>query len=222
MDAAVRGVAIANLYLLRRHSHTAPDTGPALEVVGDLVARRKVKRLANRSHRRVHEHLAGPRSSQTCVDTRTHIAATYHFRYGDKIQFARRSLTPTMHSTMQAPVPARAILFGRRLSAICLERFGKGRRMSQRGNVVSDSPVAVHSGNAYASQDAGRALAAAIAKARGRAGLTQEEVAQRMRTTQSNIARLEAGRTIPSTRTLTKFADAIGARLKITFERSGQ
>jgi DNA-binding transcriptional regulator YiaG len=38
------------------------------------------------------------------------------------------------------------------------------------------------------------ALAAAIAAARGRAGLTQAEVAQRMQTTQSNIARLEAGR----------------------------
>lgn len=66
------------------------------------------------------------------------------------------------------------------------------------------------------------ALAEAIAKARGLAGLTQEEVAQRMRTTQSNIARLEAGRTIPSTRTLKKFAAAIGARLNITFERSEQ
>ena len=62
------------------------------------------------------------------------------------------------------------------------------------------------------------ALAAAIAEARGRAGLTQEEVAQRMHTTQSNIARLEAGRTTPSTRTLEKFADAVGARLKISFE----
>lgn len=62
------------------------------------------------------------------------------------------------------------------------------------------------------------ALAAAIAEARGRAGLTQEEVAQRMHTTQSNIARLEAGRTTPSTRTLEKFAEAVGARLKISFE----
>jgi len=62
------------------------------------------------------------------------------------------------------------------------------------------------------------ALAAAIAEARGRAGPTQEEVAQRMHTTQSNIARLEAGRTTPSTRTLEKFADAVGARLKISFE----
>ena len=62
------------------------------------------------------------------------------------------------------------------------------------------------------------ALAAAIAEARGKAGLTQEEVAQRMHTTQSNIARLEAGRTTPSTRTLGKFAEAVGTRLKITFE----
>jgi transcriptional regulator with XRE-family HTH domain len=62
------------------------------------------------------------------------------------------------------------------------------------------------------------ALAAAIAEARGRAGLTQEEVAQLMHTTQSNIARLEAGRTTPSTRTLERFAEAVGARLKISFE----
>lgn len=76
------------------------------------------------------------------------------------------------------------------------------------------------SGDLSASLDVEHALAEAIAKARGRAGLTQEEVAQRMQTTQSNIARLEAGRTIPSTRTLKKFAAAIGARLNITFERT--
>jgi ribosome-binding protein aMBF1 (putative translation factor) len=62
------------------------------------------------------------------------------------------------------------------------------------------------------------ALAEAIADARSRAGLTQAEVAERMHTTQSNIARLEAGRTTPSTRTLEKFAEAIGAKLKISFE----
>ena len=62
------------------------------------------------------------------------------------------------------------------------------------------------------------ALASAIAAARSKAGLTQAEVAQRMQTTQSNIARLEAGRTRPSTRTLEKFAEAVGARLKISFE----
>ncbi len=64
-------------------------------------------------------------------------------------------------------------------------------------------------------------LAAAIADARGRAGLTQAEVAERMHTTQSNIARMEAGRTTPSTRTLEKFAEAVGAKLKISFDTVG-
>lgn len=73
--------------------------------------------------------------------------------------------------------------------------------------------------DAYDALEEEFALAAAIAEARGRAGLTQEEVAQRMQTTQSNIARLEAGRTTPSTRTLERFAEAIGARLKISFEQ---
>ncbi len=70
---------------------------------------------------------------------------------------------------------------------------------------------------AYDALEAEFALAAAIAEARGRAGLTQQEVAQRMHTTQSNIARLEAGRTTPSTRTLEKFAEAVGTKLKISF-----
>jgi ribosome-binding protein aMBF1 (putative translation factor) len=65
------------------------------------------------------------------------------------------------------------------------------------------------------------ALAAAIAEARCKAGLTQEEVAKRMHTTQSNVARLESGRTTPSTRTLEKFAQAVGAKLKISFEPIG-
>jgi ribosome-binding protein aMBF1 (putative translation factor) len=92
-------------------------------------------------------------------------------------------------------------------------------------DVDARSDLRVHGGASIrralsASPDEEHALAEAIAKARGRAGLTQEEVAQRMQTTQSNIARLEAGRTIPSTRTLKKFAAAIGARLNITFERT--
>jgi ribosome-binding protein aMBF1 (putative translation factor) len=62
------------------------------------------------------------------------------------------------------------------------------------------------------------ALAAAVAKARIHAGLSQAELARRMKTTQSTIARLESGRGRPSTRTLDRFARATGHRLKITFE----
>jgi transcriptional regulator with XRE-family HTH domain len=62
------------------------------------------------------------------------------------------------------------------------------------------------------------ALAHVIALARIEAGLTQDEVAQRMWTTQGNIARVEAGRSSPSAKTLEKFALAVGARLTIAFE----
>ena len=41
------------------------------------------------------------------------------------------------------------------------------------------------------------ALAAEVAKARSRAGLSQAELARRMKTTQSTIARLESGRGKP-------------------------
>ena len=62
------------------------------------------------------------------------------------------------------------------------------------------------------------ALTRALIKARSRAGLTQQEVAQRMKTTQAVIARLESGGSMPSTRTLERFAKATGSRLRITFE----
>jgi ribosome-binding protein aMBF1 (putative translation factor) len=61
-------------------------------------------------------------------------------------------------------------------------------------------------------------LSAAMIEARARAGLTQEQVAQRMKTTQAVVARLEGGGSMPSTRTLEKFARATGTRLKIIFE----
>lgn len=64
-------------------------------------------------------------------------------------------------------------------------------------------------------------LAAALIEARARAGLTQEQVAQRMNTTQAVVARLEGGGSMPSTRTLEKYAKATGTRLKISFEPEG-
>ncbi len=63
------------------------------------------------------------------------------------------------------------------------------------------------------------ALAASLIKARIQAGLTQEEVAARMGTTQSAVARLEGGKSLPSTATLIRFARATGTRLRLSFER---
>jgi transcriptional regulator with XRE-family HTH domain len=62
------------------------------------------------------------------------------------------------------------------------------------------------------------ALARAVIAARVTAGLTQEQLAHRMDTTQSVIARLESGRTRPSTQTLQRLATATGTRLTISFE----
>ncbi|MBV9736443.1 MAG: helix-turn-helix transcriptional regulator [Acidisphaera sp.] len=62
------------------------------------------------------------------------------------------------------------------------------------------------------------ALASALIEARGRAEMTQEQVARAMGTTQTAIARLESGKSMPSTRTLQRFAEATGTRLRIRFE----
>lgn len=62
-------------------------------------------------------------------------------------------------------------------------------------------------------------LARELIAARARAGLTQSELAERMHTTQSNIARLESGRTLPSMRTLARYAEATGSRTVVRLER---
>jgi ribosome-binding protein aMBF1 (putative translation factor) len=72
--------------------------------------------------------------------------------------------------------------------------------------------------DAYDALEEEFSLAAALIEARTRAGLSQEEVARRMDTKQTVIARLESGRTMPSTRTLKRFADATGTTLKISFD----
>jgi ribosome-binding protein aMBF1 (putative translation factor) len=71
---------------------------------------------------------------------------------------------------------------------------------------------------AYNALEGEFSLAAALIQARAHAGLTQEQLAERMHTTQAVIARLESGRVKPSTRTLERLAAATGMRLRISFE----
>jgi transcriptional regulator with XRE-family HTH domain len=70
---------------------------------------------------------------------------------------------------------------------------------------------------AYAELETEFALAREMIEARTRAGLTQDELASRMETSRTVIARLESGRCLPSTRTLKRFAAATGSRLAISF-----
>ena len=59
-------------------------------------------------------------------------------------------------------------------------------------------------------------LASQLLKARTRAGLTQDAVAERMGTTKSAISRLEgSGKHAPSLTTLQKYAQAVGCNLQV-------
>ncbi len=58
-------------------------------------------------------------------------------------------------------------------------------------------------------------FSAELLRARLRAGLSQAELAQRMGTSQSAIARLESGQTLPSTKTLLRFAQATGSKVEL-------
>lgn len=58
-------------------------------------------------------------------------------------------------------------------------------------------------------------ISAELLKARLRAGLSQAELAARMGTSQSAIARLESGQTLPSTKTLLRFAEATESKIHV-------
>ena len=64
----------------------------------------------------------------------------------------------------------------------------------------------------YEAQSAEFTMTRELIAARSRAGLTQGEIAQRMGTTQSVIARLEGGKRQPSMRTVQRYAEATGCR----------
>jgi DNA-binding XRE family transcriptional regulator len=59
-----------------------------------------------------------------------------------------------------------------------------------------------------------------LLKARARAGLTQDAVAERMGTTKSAVSKLEsAGKHAPSLSTLKRYAQAVGCELQIKLVR---
>lgn len=64
-------------------------------------------------------------------------------------------------------------------------------------------------------------MARALIEARTKAGLSQAQLARRMKTSQSYIARIEGGTVRPSTDALERFAQATQTRLRITFEPQG-
>lgn len=61
-------------------------------------------------------------------------------------------------------------------------------------------------------------IASALISARTQARMTQEDVARKMDTSQSYIAKLEGGTVSPTIKALKRYAEATGSRLKIVFE----
>lgn len=61
-------------------------------------------------------------------------------------------------------------------------------------------------------------LASALISARAQADMTQQDVAEKMETSQSYIAKLEGGTVSPTMKALKRYAAATGSRLKIVFE----
>lgn len=58
-------------------------------------------------------------------------------------------------------------------------------------------------------------LARELIKARTKAKMTQAQVARRMGTTQSVVARIESGQNAPNLKTLEKYARAVGRRIEV-------
>lgn len=73
----------------------------------------------------------------------------------------------------------------------------------------------------YAEADAEFAMIEALVRARTSANLSQAELARRIGTTQSAIARLESGGVSPSLSTLRKYAEATGTKLEINLVPAG-
>ena len=69
----------------------------------------------------------------------------------------------------------------------------------------------------YAKADADYRLIEELIRVRMEAKLTQSELALKIGTTQSAVARLEGGKVSPSVSTLRRYAEATGHQLKVSF-----
>ena len=90
--------------------------------------------------------------------------------------------------------------------------------MSKRAtwtDVKAKRPLSDEGSAAYADEARISAFRELVYRLRAEAGLTQAELADRMGTTQSAIARMEGGGTRPTLETLEKVAVAVGSELVV-------
>ena len=82
-------------------------------------------------------------------------------------------------------------------------------------DIKAQRPLTDEGRDAYEDEARISAFRAMVYRLRVEAGLTQAELAQRMGTTQSAIARMEGGGARPTLETLEKLAAAVGAELVV-------
>ncbi len=68
---------------------------------------------------------------------------------------------------------------------------------------------------AYAELEEEFLIAKALIKARKSAKLTQKQVAERMGTTQSVVARMESGKPLPSLKSVARYAAAVNSKIEL-------
>lgn len=90
--------------------------------------------------------------------------------------------------------------------------MGKRIEEKHREMLVGDPEYA----QAFADMEEEFQLVRELIKARIKSGLTQKQLAEKMGTTQSSVARLESGSSLPSLRSLKKYAYATGSKIKIS------
>lgn len=145
------------------------------------------------------------------------------------IQTLDTSKTPKAgEARITAPVLARADLekIARQIEAIqATQDAGKGKSKRVRGVspkpfLVPVQPLKPASPPKDITASSPAQIGGAIHAARTTAGLSQNDLAAKLKTAQTNIARLERGGSIPSTNTLLRIAKATGHKLVITFSRT--
>ena len=126
-----------------------------------------------------------------------------------------------------APVLATADLakIAKQIEAIQATRDGAPKpKRGTRGSKTKQALVPIQSKSPAPSKDISASTFAQIGKAiheaRTAAGLSQTQLAAKLKTAQTNVGRLERGGSIPSTTTLQKIAKATGHKLVIAFRKS--
>ncbi len=87
-----------------------------------------------------------------------------------------------------------------------------GRRLEDKHKELLNDPEYI---KAYAELEEEFLIAKVLIKARKSAKLTQKQVADRMGTTQSVVARMESGKPLPSLKSVARYAAAVNSRIEI-------